>query len=76
MEPEPRIFHLQRDTDISGVSGPGRVADGVLWPDGSCCVRWRGASASVSVWSSYEDMAAIHGHNGATRFIFHDGKAR
>lgn len=69
----PRLFYLQRDTDISGISGTGCVADGVLWPDGSCAVRWRSERASVSVWSSYEDMVAIHGHGGATRIIFLDG---
>lgn len=71
---EPRLFHLQRDQDISGVSGTGRVADGVLWPDGSCCVRWRSATASVSVWANFQDMIAVHGHNGATKIVFHGGE--
>jgi hypothetical protein len=31
-----RRFYLERDRDVSGVSGTGRVTDGVPWPDGSC----------------------------------------
>lgn len=30
-----RRFQLHRDHDITGVSGPGVVADGVLFPDGT-----------------------------------------
>lgn len=73
MEPEPRLFYLLREQDISGISGTGRVADGVLWPDGSCAVRWRSSTSSVSVWTSFQDMVTIHGHGGATRIIFTGG---
>ena len=72
MEPEPRLFYLQRDQDLSGISGTGRVADGVMWPDGSCCVRWRTETSSLSVWTSFADMVTVHGHNGATRVVFLD----
>jgi hypothetical protein len=37
---QPRRFHLQRTVDITGASGTGRVADGVLWPDGTLSIRW------------------------------------
>lgn len=30
----PRLFELQRDVDVTGYSGVGVVADGVIWPDG------------------------------------------
>lgn len=68
----PRLFVLQRDEDISGVSGTGIVADGVVWPNDMVTVCWRGECASVAVWQRLDDAIAIHGHNGATKFVFSD----
>jgi hypothetical protein len=62
---EFRRFRLNRTTDVSGISGTGRVADGVLWPDGSASIRWRGERPSVVFWASMDDAVAIHGHGGA-----------
>lgn len=63
----PRLFRLVRDLDASGVSGTGHVADGVLWHDGTCSVRWRTATRSTTVYDSLGDVEKIHGHGGATR---------
>jgi hypothetical protein len=68
----PRRFHLQRDRDISGVSGTGRVANGVLWPDGTATVRWIGDRPSTVHWDRVTDAEAVHGHGGATRIIWDD----
>lgn len=68
----PRRFYLQRDTDITGVSGTGRVADGVLWPDGTASVRWLGERPSIVHWDRMGDAEAIHGHGGATRTVWLD----
>ncbi len=63
-------FALVRDTDVSGVSGCGLVAEGVMFEDGSCVLRWRGPHKSTAVWASMESMLAVHGHAGATRLVF------
>lgn len=68
----PRRFRLERDTDVSGVSGTGVVADGVVWPDGSADVRWRGDRPSAVHWDRASHAEAIHGHGGATRFVYLD----
>jgi len=68
----PRVFKLMRDTDVSGVSGAGHVADGVVFGDGTTVLRWRSEHRSTAVYASLEDAVAIHGHNGATRFEFED----
>lgn len=68
----PRRFFLQRDHDVSGVSGTGHVADGVLWPDGTASVRWRGQHPSIVFWASWEAVEAIHGHQGATTLVWLD----
>lgn len=67
-----RRFQLQRDVDVSGVSGTGVVALGVAFPDGTCVVRWLGERQSTVVWPSVEDVEVIHGHGGATRIVWLD----
>lgn len=68
-----RTFHLQRDIDITGASGTGHVADGVVWPDGTVTIRWRGERASTVNWNDLDDAEAVHGHGGATTIVFDDG---
>lgn len=70
--PRPRLFRLQRDVDSTGVSGPGHVADGVVWADGTVTLRWFGAHASTVCWAGIGDAVAVHGHDGATRFVYDD----
>jgi len=68
----PRRFHLQRTVDVTGVSGTGRVADGVLWPDGSVTIRWRGERPSTVFWDDLAHAEAVHGHGGATLIVWDD----
>lgn len=69
VRPSPSLFTLERDTDVTGVSGTGTVADGVVWPDGTVSIRWRGDRPSVVFWESLEHALAVHGHGGATRIV-------
>ncbi|MGW6292447.1 hypothetical protein [Streptomyces sp. NPDC055058] len=74
--PIPRLFVLRRDQDVTGVSGPGDVADGVQWPDGTVALRWR-ERPSTSLWDNLELMLSVHGHDGATRVVWlEDEEAR
>lgn len=66
----PQTFSLRRDEDATGVSGTGHVADGVMWPDGSASLRWRGKDPSVVHWDRFESVRKVHGHNGATRLVW------
>ncbi|MEV8124082.1 hypothetical protein AB0P07_08205 [Streptomyces sp. NPDC085944] len=69
----PRRFVLRRRTDISGISGTGDVADGVLWPDGTAAVRWRGEHPSAVHWDRGRvSVELIHGHQGATEIVWLD----
>jgi hypothetical protein len=69
---EVRRFVLERADDVTGVSGTGTVADGVLWPDGKVTLCWRGEHRSIAVWDSMIDAVAIHGHDGKTKLVFID----
>jgi len=68
----PRRFQLIRDVDVTGISGTGPVADGVLWPNGWCSVMWRTQWFSLVAYPSLEHVEHIHGHNGQTRIVFLD----
>ncbi|MFJ6566632.1 hypothetical protein ACIQNU_04380 [Streptomyces sp. NPDC091292] len=69
----PRRFRLQRTTDITGVSGTGRVADGILWPDGTASVRWTGEHPSIVFWDGgIADAEHVHGHGGHTVIVWDD----
>lgn len=57
---EPRLFSMIRNADESGVSGTGRVLDGVLWPDGTVGCRWRTVTASDGHFDSWTDFHRIH----------------
>lgn len=67
-----RRFQLHRDTDVSGVSGTGIVAQGVLFTTGKCSLAWLTAKRSVAVYDSLDDLEAIHCHGGATRLVWVD----
>ncbi len=70
--PPPRRFLLQRHQDISGVSGVGLVASGVMWADGSIALHWHTKIRSHVIFPAIEDMLELHGHSGATELIWLD----
>ena len=64
---EPRLFHLVRHRDVSGVGGTGAVAEGVEWSDGGVVLRSRGSWPATSIWEAgIEAVLAVHGHDGAS----------
>lgn len=65
-----RLFELQRDVDVSGASGTGRVAQGVIFDDGRCAMRWLTAVNSTCLYDSLADLERIHGHDGKTRVVW------
>ena len=67
-----RTFELHRAVDVTGISGPGHIADGVVWVDGTVSIRWLGERPSIVFWESLEHAIAVHGHGGATEFRFTD----
>lgn len=70
-----RIFHFQRDEDASGVSGVGRVAEGVILTNTKVIVSWLTIHKSIAIYDSFAEMLAIHGHDGKTRIVWADEAA-
>jgi hypothetical protein len=67
-----RRFVLSRQEDISGVSGTGIVAEGVLFASGQAVVSWLTERRSVVIWNNFDDVEAVHGHGGATKIEWID----
>lgn len=74
-----RTFELHRQADSSGVSGTGRVAEGVIFEGGETVLRWCTA-AGPNTWvffQSHADFLQIHcyAHPGnGTRIVYGDGE--
>jgi len=65
-------FKLVRDKDVSGVSGTGVVAIGVVFPNHKAVVEWLTVTPSTTLFSSIVDVESIHGHDGATHIEYLD----
>lgn len=67
-----RKFYLKRNVDATGVSGTGRVAEGVVFSNGWCAMTWLSKHTSVAFYTSIDEVQAIHGHHGNTEIAFED----
>jgi hypothetical protein len=69
----PTIFDLVRDADVSGVSGVGRVAEGVIWSDGEAAIHWLGRFPTTTPHpKGIVSVKEVHGHGGSTRIVLND----
>lgn len=68
----PVRFWFQRNEDVSGVSGTGYVAEGVIFCSGKVVLCWLGELSSVNVYESLDECIAIHGHDGATQIVWEE----
>lgn len=65
-------FELHRREDVSGSSGIGVVAQGVIFSDGRCVMRWLVEPHSTGLYDSPEDLLRIHGHDDRTCLVVLD----
>lgn len=67
----PLTFDLVRLRDATGVSGTGKVAEGVVFGDGTVAMRWLTTHRSTAIYESAREVVAIHGHGGGTVLRYH-----
>lgn len=67
---KPASFKLIRVKDISGVSGEGLVAEGVMFHDGQVVLSWFGRHHTIEIAPCIDDVKAIHGHDGNTKIVW------
>lgn len=68
-------FYLQRNTDASGVSGVGKVAEGCQFDTGWCALVWLTGKAAMSYYPDIETLDNIHGHQGMTQIVWIDDES-
>jgi hypothetical protein len=81
---KPRLFTFVRRADVTGVSGTGRVLDGVIFHTGQVVVCWRGdlnraapGYSSLAVYPSWEAFLHVHIHShppDTAELLFADDK--
>lgn len=60
IEGNHKRFYVVRHSDESGISGTGRVLDGVVFPCGKTVIKWRSKVSSVAVYEKFEDFKLLH----------------
>lgn len=65
-----RTFRLIRTVDVTGISGTGVVAEGVIFQDGETVVRWLSITPSTNIYKNIEEVLKVHGHGDATSVEF------
>lgn len=65
-------FKLIRDVDITGRSGTGIVAEGVVFSDGLAVLHWLREPYALGVYESLDALISVHGHEGRTRIEFRE----
>lgn len=65
-------FYLNRLVDESGMSGLGKVAEGVVLPNGCAVMWWLKEPYSIQMYKSIEDLHYIHRHgkNNTTELVY------
>lgn len=67
-----RRFILERETDVTGTSGTGIVAEGVEYSNGQISIHWISQLESVNVYANAKVLEALHGHDGCTKVVWLD----
>lgn len=65
-----RQFILVRHKDVTGTSGRGIVAEGVVFEDGQAVLKWLRKPYSLGVYPSLKNLIDVHGHEGNTQVRF------
>ncbi len=65
-----RQFILVRQKDLTGTSGTGVVAEGVVFEDGQAVLKWLRKPYSLGVYPSLKNLLDVHGHEGNTQVRF------
>lgn len=67
-----RRFVLDRHEDVTGVSGTGIVAEGVIFSTGWVALTWLTQINSLVFYPGMEHVEHIHGHGGSTTIRYLD----
>ena len=71
---EPQRFFMNRLSDVTGVSGTGRVVNGVILPSGKVVLEWKHPHQTIGIYDNFQQFIIIHveSHPDANEVIFID----
>jgi len=61
-----KYFVLERFEDVSGISGLGIIAEGIIFSDGTVAYRWLSDIATTVLADNIDIVEKLHGHDGKT----------
>lgn len=67
-----RRFYVERVEDESGVSGVGKVAEGVEFDNGKVAMQWLSHKPSCTLFDNIKHLKDLHGHGGKTVVVWID----
>lgn len=70
-----KTFYLFRKEDVSGTSGVGVVAEGVIFDNGMVAMTWLSEFPTVTMFPKVRDVMRIHSHEGRTVMVV-EGRKR
>ncbi len=59
-------FYLNRNVDETGMSGIGKVAEGVELPSGIVVIWWLMEPYSIGIYPSIQELEDLHSHGKGT----------
>ena len=65
-----QAFVLVRAKDVTGRSGTGVVAEGVVFTDGFAIIKWLREPYALGIYETLEALISVHGHDGNTHVEF------
>lgn len=65
-------FYLNRKIDLSGVSGTGIIAYGVILPSGRVVMEWVTEHKSIAIYDGINEIQILHAQPDKTELIFFD----
>jgi hypothetical protein len=71
---KPVRFYMNRLTDVTGVSGTGRVVNGVILPSGKVVLEWKSPHQTIGIYDNFKQFLAIHvdSHPDSNEVVFID----
>jgi len=63
-------FYLNRVEDVSGVSGTGIIAFGMILPSGRVVMEWQTTHKSIAIYDSIDEIQLLHAHKDKTYIVF------
>lgn len=71
---KPARFYMNRLTDVTGVSGTGKVLVGVVLPTGRVIIEWQSKPNQIAFYDSFADFYSVHAekHPDSNEVVFID----